>query len=156
MYTGGGNLAELPVYRRLQDPEADDRSISSTSNETDADEYHSLIDESYRKSKPKLGYEAHRRSITSTGGNNCTRNRIFLCFIGVCCFMTVLMNMPWSAEKGRVGEWVLFVVVFTFRLIACYDIIVLRERYRLSQSDRLELWKLFWPYQLLRSSALCE
>ncbi|KAL9694076.1 hypothetical protein quinque_013361 [Culex quinquefasciatus] len=103
MYTAGGNLAELPVYRRLQDPEADDRSISSTSNETDADEYHSLIDESYRKSKPKVGYEQHRRSLPSTGGNNCTRNRIFLCFIGVCCFMTVLMNMPWSAEKGRVG-----------------------------------------------------
>ncbi|XP_039451236.1 beta-1,3-galactosyltransferase 2-like [Culex pipiens pallens] len=103
MYTAGGNLAELPVYRRLQDPEADDRSISSTSNETDADEYHSLIDESYRKSKPKVGYEQHRRSLPSTGGNNCTRNRIFLSFIGVCCFMTVLMNMPWSAEKGRVG-----------------------------------------------------
>lgn len=111
MYTAGGNLAELPVYRRLQDPEADDRSISSTSNETDADEYHSLIDESYRKSKPKVGYEQHRRSLPSTGGNNCTRNRIFLCFIGVCCFMTVLMNMPWSAEKGRVGECCVYLYI---------------------------------------------
>lgn len=111
MFTGNGNLPELPVYRRLQDPEADERSISSTSNETDADEYHSLIDESYRKSKPKSGYDHHhhhhhnsRRGVPMTGGNNCTRNRIFLCFIGVFCFMTLLlMNVPWGAEKGRVG-----------------------------------------------------
>lgn len=105
MYTGNGKMPELPVYRRLQDPEADDRSISSTSNETDADEYHSLIDESYRKSKPKSGYDHHhRRSLPATGGNNCSRNKIFLCFIGVFCFTTLLLiNVPWGAERGRVG-----------------------------------------------------
>lgn len=100
-------VSELPVYRRPQDPEADERSISSTSNETDADEYHSLIDESYRKTKTKYirpGYDHNRRNVPSTGGNNCTRNRVFLCFIGVFSFMTLLvMNLPWGAEKGRVG-----------------------------------------------------
>lgn len=110
MYAAGSGLSpELPVYRRLQDPEADERSISSTSNETDADEYHSLIDESYRKgSKPgKTGYDHHhpKRGVPTTAGNNCTRNRIFLCFIGVFSFMTLLlMNVPWGAEKGRVGS----------------------------------------------------
>lgn len=109
---------ELPVYRRLQDPEADERHSggSSTSNETDADEYHSLIDdESYnRKGKgPRMGIYDHRRSFSTSsfssgggggGGNSCTRNRIFLCTIGMFCVTTLaLMNIPWGAEKGRVG-----------------------------------------------------
>lgn len=102
-------LAGGDVYRRLQDPEADDRSISSTSNETDADEYHSLIDETCRKSS-KGGYEQHAgsrasRTIPSTGGNNCSRNRVFLVIIAMFSFITLLLTtVPLGGDKGRVGE----------------------------------------------------
>lgn len=102
-------LAGADLYRRLQDPEADDHSISSTSNETDADECHSLIDETYRKSS-KAGYEQRAgsrafRAVPSTGGNNCSRNRVFLVIIAMFSFITLLLTaMPLGGDKGRVGE----------------------------------------------------
>nr|XP_019544960.2 uncharacterized protein LOC109415532 isoform X1 [Aedes albopictus] len=96
------------VYRRLQDPEADERSNSPNSNETDADEYHTLIDERCKRSSKKYEDGRHsgrgNRSIPMTGGNNCSRNRVFLVIIAMFCFITLLLTaVPLGTDKGRVG-----------------------------------------------------
>lgn len=107
--TNGEPGRSANFYRRLQDPEADDRSVSSTSNETDADECHTLMDERCRKS-PKafdVGRQFRNRisrSVPSTGGNNCTRNRIFQVIIAMLGLFTFLLFFFSSGyEKGRVG-----------------------------------------------------
>ncbi|XP_021710734.1 uncharacterized protein LOC5568339 isoform X1 [Aedes aegypti] len=100
---GGNGTGD--VYRRLQDPEAD---ASSNSNETDADEYHTLIDGRYKKSSKKYEESRHLgraiRPIPVTGGNNCSRNRVFLVIIAMFCFITLLLTaVPLGTDKGRVG-----------------------------------------------------
>lgn len=100
-----GVVTNGDVYRRLQEPEGDERSVvSSTSIENDADEYHLLIDESVKKS-PRAVAAPVGRKVPLTGGNSCTRNRIFVCAIGMFSFFTLLMmNLPLGSEKGRSGE----------------------------------------------------
>lgn len=97
------------MYRRLHDADPEDRSVSSTSNETDADEYHSLIDETYKKTSKRYEPGARRPSsgrIPSQNGNNCSRNRVFLFGIILLSFIMLifLMNISESNEKGRVGS----------------------------------------------------
>ncbi|XP_055587075.1 uncharacterized protein LOC129739590 [Uranotaenia lowii] len=106
------NSASGEVHRRLQqDPDADERaSISSTSNETDFDEYHSLIDESQKKSAKAyapaaiLRVRARGAGNVPVPGNNCTRNKFFMFCLALFGFATLLMmNLPMNNEKGRIG-----------------------------------------------------
>ncbi|XP_058812389.1 uncharacterized protein LOC131676957 isoform X2 [Topomyia yanbarensis] len=110
-------LSRADLYPRPMpmDPEVVDErsSVSSTSNETDADEYHSLInDEPCKKRTVKrpeqngLGWGtlAGRTGPKAVGGNNCTRNRVFLfTMVLFCCATLLLMKVPLGNEKGRVG-----------------------------------------------------
>ncbi|XP_055524830.1 uncharacterized protein LOC129718261 [Wyeomyia smithii] len=93
-------------------------SISSTSNETDADEYHLLIDDSCKKRSAKR-YEfspVTRRGPTlpglkrgassiSAASFRCSRNRAFLITMVLFGCATVLLMevVPLGSEKGRVG-----------------------------------------------------
>ncbi|XP_055615968.1 uncharacterized protein LOC129762027 [Toxorhynchites rutilus septentrionalis] len=99
-----GVVTNGDVYRRLQEPEGNERSVVSlTSNDNEADEYRLLIDESVKKSPKTMGAPVGRK-VPLTGGNSCTRNRIFVCAIGLFSFFTLLMmNLPLGSEKGRSG-----------------------------------------------------
>ncbi|XP_058444076.1 uncharacterized protein LOC131425854 [Malaya genurostris] len=118
MQSDGSVLSSAELYHRqtpmvLEVP--DERSsVSSTSNETDADEYHSLIPgESCKKritkrqeQNGKLGWNGstNRAGSEAVGGNNCTRNRVFLLtMVLFCCATLLLMKVPLVQEKGRTG-----------------------------------------------------